>query len=207
MKILFCSTNPAVIRRWHDVLSPYQTEQATTLKDVRRCLAASAFDLALLHRPLLDQQSFSELYKTFPGTRFLLLSDHPKDSEGIVFLKAGISGYANTYISPDRLKEAVRVIADGGVWLGQQIIQRLILNMAKTVSTQSPSDSGAALAGMTGMEQKVALMVAQGMNNAKIAEELKITERTIKAHLTSIYGKTKTGNRLGLALLVNRGQE
>jgi DNA-binding CsgD family transcriptional regulator len=35
--------------------------------------------------------------------------------------------------------------------------------------------------------------------------DLKITERTVKAHLTSVYEKTKTGNRLSLALLISRG--
>jgi hypothetical protein len=39
----------------------------------------------------------------------------------------------------------------------------------------------------------------------RFAADLKITERTVKAHLTSVYEKTKTGNRLGLALLINRG--
>jgi DNA-binding CsgD family transcriptional regulator len=48
-------------------------------------------------------------------------------------------------------------------------------------------------------------MVAWGRTNLEIAADLKITERTVKAHLTSVYDKTKSGNRLSLALLINRG--
>jgi len=61
------------------------------------------------------------------------------------------------------------------------------------------------LAGLTRAEHKVAKLVARGQSNLEIAFNLKITERTVKAHLTSIYEKTKTGSRLGLALLINRG--
>jgi DNA-binding CsgD family transcriptional regulator len=61
------------------------------------------------------------------------------------------------------------------------------------------------MAGLTKMERKVAEMVARGRTNFEIAADLKITERTVKAHLTSVYEKTKTGNRLALALLINRG--
>ena len=59
------------------------------------------------------------------------------------------------------------------------------------------------MAGLTPAEHKVAELVAQGQSNLEIAFNLKITERT--AHLTSIYEKTKTGSRLSLALLINRG--
>ena len=51
------------------------------------------------------------------------------------------------------------------------------------------------MAGLTPAEHKVAELVAQGQSNLEIAFNLKITERTVKAHLTSIYEKTKTGNR------------
>jgi DNA-binding NarL/FixJ family response regulator len=48
-------------------------------------------------------------------------------------------------------------------------------------------------------------LVAQGQSNLEIAFNLNITERTVKAHLTSIYEKTGTGSRLNLALLINQG--
>ncbi|SDB34024.1 DNA-binding response regulator, NarL/FixJ family, contains REC and HTH domains [Desulfonatronum thiosulfatophilum] len=205
MRILFSSANPVVLRRWRELLSSTPGEQAATLAEAKRHLTVKKFDLVLLHRPLVDQQSFTDLQGIDPGTRFMLLSDRPYEEEGLSFLKAGISGYANTYISPDLLKEAVRVIIGGGVWLGQQIIQRLIQDMAAGEQRRPEAEAGQALPGLTKMERMVADMVARGLANAQIAEDLKITERTVKAHLTSIYGKTKTGNRLGLAVLMNRG--
>ena len=114
-------------------------------------------------------------------------------------------GYGNTYISLARLVEAVRVISGGAVWLGQKVIQQLILESYSKAKEQVAPGSGQRLAGLTPAEHKVAELVAQGQSNLEIAFNLKITERTVKAHLTSIYEKTKTGSRLSLALLINRG--
>jgi DNA-binding NarL/FixJ family response regulator len=205
MKILLSSANPSVIKRWTDLLSPYPMEQAVTLTEVRQRCAAKIFDMILLHRSLVDLETFAQLRKAAPAGRFFLLSDQPNEEEGLAFLKAGIAGYGNTYISPGRLAEAVRIIAGGGVWLGQQIIQRLILDTAARAPEQAASDVAKKLAGLTKMERRVAELVARGETNLEIAADLKITERTVKAHLTSVYEKTKTGNRLSLALLINRG--
>jgi two-component system nitrate/nitrite response regulator NarL len=205
MAILLSSADRSVIKRWSDLLSPYPMEQAATLAEVRRRCIAKAFDLVLLHRPLVDIPAFAELRKAVPSGRFFLLSNQPNEEEGLAFLKAGIAGYGNTYISPGRIAEAVRIIAGGGVWLGQQVIQRLILETAARAKEQAAPDDAQKLAGLTKMERKVAELVAQGETNLEIAADLKITERTVKAHLTSVYEKTKTGNRLSLALLINRG--
>jgi two-component system nitrate/nitrite response regulator NarL len=205
MAILLSSANQSVIKRWSDLLSPCPMEQAATSAELRNRCAAKAFDLVLLHRPLVDIPAFSELRKAVPSCRFFLLSDQPNEEEGLAFLKAGIAGYGNTYISPGRLAEAVRIIAGGGVWLGQQVIQRLILETAARAKEQTAPDAAQKLAGLTKMEHRVAELVARGETNLEIAADLKITERTVKAHLTSVYEKTKTGNRLSLALLINRG--
>jgi len=205
MAILLSSANRAVIKRWNDLLAgQHQLEQATSLGELRRRCADRSYDLVLTHRLLVDMQTFSELRRLAPSARFFLLSDLPNEEEGIAFLKLGIVGYANTYISPARLAEALRVISEGGVWLGQKVIQQLILETAARVKDQPAPVPGQALTGLTKKEIKVAEMVAGGRTNLEIAADLKITERTVKAHLTSIYEKTRTGNRLSLALLINR---
>ncbi|MCK9229722.1 MAG: response regulator transcription factor [Syntrophales bacterium] len=204
MKILLGSANQAVIERWADLLSSDRTEEAKTHKEVRLRCAARTFDLILLHRSLVDLAAFSELRRAVPRGRFLLLSDLPSEEEGLAFLKAGIDGYGNTYMARERLVEASRVITGGGVWLGRKIVQRLIRDMAVRVPERAANENDRALKGLTNMERTVADMVATGMTNLEIAADLNITERTVKAHLTSIYMKTKTGNRLSLALLINR---
>jgi two-component system, NarL family, nitrate/nitrite response regulator NarL len=50
-------------------------------------------------------------------------------------------------------------------------------------------------------EYQVAALVAEGLHNKEVAQRLEITERTVKAHLSSAYAKTSTQSRLGLARL------
>ena len=208
MAILLSSANESVITRWESLLSgQYPLEQATLLRELQSRCTEKRFELILLHRPLVDMAAFSELRKASPLNKFFLLSDQPNEEEGIAFLKLGIVGYGNTYISQARLVEAVRAISGGAVWLGQKVIQQLILesySKAKEKEQVAPG-SRQKLAGLTRAERKIAELVARGQSNLEIAFNLKITERTVKAHLTSIYEKTKTGSRLGLALLINRG--
>jgi len=206
MVLLLCSANKSVIERWENMLSgKYPLERITLLRELKVRCTEKKFDLILLHRSLIDMASFSELRMAAPQSKIFLLSDQPNEEEGLAFLKMGIVGYGNTYISQARLLEALRVISGGAVWLGQKVIQQLILESYSKLKEQGAPESGQKLAGLTPAEHKVAELVAQGQSNLEIAFNLKISERTVKAHLTSIYEKTKTGSRLSLALLINRG--
>ena len=57
---------------------------------------------------------------------------------------------------------------------------------------------------MSNREYQIAGLVAEGLSNLEIAEQLGITERTVKAHLGAVYAKTSTRSRLGLALMLNK---
>ena len=208
MPILLSSANDSVMQRWVDLLrDKYDPDQANSLNKLKKLCIDQKFDLILLHRPLVDPESFIEIRRLNPLGRIFLLSDQPNEEEGLTFLKLGIVGYANTYISPERLAEAVRVISSGAVWLGQKVMQRLILDSYAKVKEKAVSNSGKKLESLTKREHQIANLIAQGQANLEIAANLKIAERTVKAHLSSIYEKTKTGSRLNLALLVNRSRE
>lgn len=206
MALLLSSTNDTVLKRWEDLLEgKYELEKAESLNRLRICCSDNKFVLILLHRPLIDIQTFTEIRRQNPLVRIFLLSDQPNEEEGLTFLKLGIVGYANTFISAERLNEAVRIISSGAVWLGQKVMQRLILDSYARSKEEAVHNSEEKLGSLTKRELEIANLVAQGNSNLEIAANLDITERTVKAHLSSIYEKTKTGSRLNLALLVNRG--
>jgi DNA-binding NarL/FixJ family response regulator len=205
MTILLCSADETVIKRWEDMLgSKYTFDQVNTVGKLKTHCSDNTFELILVHRSLIDTDVFVDLRRATPLSRIFLLSDLPNEEEGLAFLKLGIVGYANTYISPERLSEAVRVITGGAVWLGQKVMQRLILDSYTRAKDKAISDSEKKLGSLTKREREIAYLIAQGQSNLEIAADLDIAERTVKAHLSSIYEKTKTGSRLNLALLINR---
>ena len=208
MAILLSSANSTVVMRWAGHLKGhFETEKAQSLGELKKLCATGKFDAILLHRMLIDMPAFSGLLSISPAARFFLLSDSPDEEEALSFLKLGIVGYGNTYISSPRLIEALRVITNGGVWLGQKVIQRLIMDTSGNAKGDDEKDTaGSAMAKLTRAERHIAELIARGKSNLEIAADLNITERTVKAHLTSIYEKTKTGNRLNLALLINLGK-
>ncbi len=208
MAILLSSANSMVITRWATHLKGhFDTDHAPSLEELKKKCAARKFDVILIHRVIIDIPAFSGLIQASPVAKFFLLSDRPDEDEALSFLKLGIVGYGNTYISSPRLLEALRIISNGGVWLGQKVIQRLITDTVKNTKQDNDKENAVtALEKLTKAERQIAEFVARGATNLEIAADLNITERTVKAHLTSIYEKTKTGNRLNLALLINLGK-
>jgi two-component system nitrate/nitrite response regulator NarL len=207
MAILLSSANDSVIQRWVDLLKDkYDLNQADSVDKLKSLCMDEEFDLILLHRPLVDPGAFVEIDRLSRSSGIFLFSDKPDEEEGLAFLKLGIVGYANTYISAERLTEAVQVVRDGAIWLGQSIMQRLIRDAYTRASDEATSNSDGQLESLTKREHEIAGLIAQGQTNLEIAANLDISERTVKAHLSSVYEKTKTGNRLNLALLVNQGR-
>ena len=99
MAILLCSADDPVIKRWGDLLgSKYELEQVNTVAKLKSRCTDNTIDLILLHRPLVDTDTFIDIRHSIPLKRIFLLSDLPSEEEGLTFLKLGIVGYANTYI-------------------------------------------------------------------------------------------------------------
>lgn len=206
MEILLATAVSSVAERWQGLLTTEKPlECVTSLAGIKAAASKRNFEVILLHRSLIDLQACAALHNLFPLLRIFLLSDQPNEEEGLISLRSGIVGYGNTYISRERLAEALHVVATGGVWLGQKLIQHLIMESINAAAAPAATVTRGDLSVLTPMERKVAKLVARGMTNLAIANELAITERTVKAHLTAIYEKMHIGNRLSLALLVNRG--
>ena len=216
MNLILCCGKMSLRDRWFtalvDQVDHYTLYQTGALQELSILVKNRiSFDLMLLHRPLLDTETMLYIRKKIPACKLFVLSDRPDEQEGLAFLRLGAVGYANSYISSARLQEAVRVIASGSVWVNQSLMQHLIATMAAatdTGKTEEPPAPGATRAMqrlqlLTRREHEIAQLVSQGASNAAIAEQLGISERTVKSHLSAIYAKTATQGRLGLALLIN----
>ncbi len=207
MNILLCSSSEAVLRRWTGALAEGCTlYQATTMADLDILLARTTFDVLLLHRKLIDVAMATRIRTRMPAGRLLVLSDRPDDEEGLRFLRGGAVGYADTFITPSRLRQAVFQLACGSTWVDQRLMQRLVQEAWPGYAATAGDGKAPArvdLSALSNREHQVAGLVAEGLSNQEIGHRLSITERTVKAHLGSIYAKTGVRGRLRLALLLN----
>ncbi len=114
-------------------------------------------------------------------------------------LRAGASGFLLKNSPPEQLVEAVRAVAAGEGLLSSSVTRRVIAELAR----RSPAEAArpAALDELTPREVDVLRLIARGMSNAEIAEELVITPGTAKTHVSNILMKLDLRDRVQAAVL------
>lgn len=138
--------------------------------------------------------------------RFVVLSDQPNDEQGLEVLSAGASGYCNAYADVEVLSQVAEVVLKDGLWVGRSLLNRFIASVNTRMHSVVKADPNLTTFGLTEREHEVALRVARGEPNKIIANDLNISDRTVKAHLTMAFKKLNVRDRLQLALLINRGK-
>jgi len=144
-----------------------------------------------------------------PSTKIILFTRTPDDSEAIKALKAGAKGYCKKDIDPALLVKVVDVAEKGEIWVGRKVISRFLDELVSTTERQRkelPLTKTVNFDCLTPREHQIACLVGDGSNNKEIACQLKISERTVKAHLTAVFRKIGIADRLRLALLVANEQ-
>ena len=135
----------------------------------------------------------------------IVLSDRPSDDEAREAFTSGARGYCNTHAAEQVLQNAADVVLQGGVWIGESLMQWLLAATTRVhvngSDAMSASENWSSL--LTDREKEVAKIVAGGASNKEIARTLKISERTVKAHIGAILEKLKVRDRLQLSLVVN----
>lgn len=136
-----------------------------------------------------------------PQCHVVVVSSVPGDVEGLRALNAGARGYCHLLAVPELLREVEQVVVHGGLWVGPELVQRL---MAATRDALARSPNVAVPASdmslLSDREAEVARAVALGKSNKEVAEQLHISERTVKAHLGSVFEKLGVRDRVQLVL-------
>lgn len=156
-----------------------------------------------MHDKLNLTAAIAAIVKHCPFAKIVVLDNDPSHTQSLQALSAGAMGYAHAYSAPKLLTEVKAVISHGGIWLGQQLLQRLIETSTK-LAGGSPEYVDNLLKQLTKREQQVALEAAKGQSNKEIARVLNITERTVKAHLAATFERLRVKDRLQLALMLNK---
>jgi NarL family two-component system response regulator LiaR len=133
-----------------------------------------------------------------PDAKILVLTSFAEDDKVFPAIKAGALGYLLKSSSPRQLLQAIRDVYHGQSSLHPTIARKLISEL------QRPQDLPPTPEPLSAREMEVLRLVAQGMTNQEIADELVISERTARTHVSRILEKLHLANRTQAALYAAR---
>lgn len=123
----------------------------------------------------------------------LVLTTYGMDDNVEQALRAGALGFVTKSSDPDQLIAAVRQVARGGPVLGPDVTRQLIQRMLAQPSRREPP---ASFGSLTQREVEVLELVAEGLSNSEIADELVVSEATIKTHVSRLLAKLGLRDRV-----------
>lgn len=162
--------------------------------------AAAILDLAVVlmdvRMPVMD--GIEATRQLAGGPRVLILTTFDLDEYVYDALRAGASGFLLKRSSRDELINGVRVIAAGDALLAPPVTRRLIDRFA---DTRLDPAVAARIDVLTAREREVLVLVAKGNSNAEVADELHLTEHTVKTHVSRMLAKLGLRDRVQAVIL------
>jgi DNA-binding NarL/FixJ family response regulator len=152
--------------------------------------------------PRLDGiEATRRIVASCPGTRIVALTTFDLDEYVYEAVNAGASGFLLKDISPQDLVHAVGVVARGDALLAPALTRRLL---DRFVARPLPGSRPDELAAVTDREVEVLRLIAQGRSNAEIAQDLYLSEATVKTYVSRLLTKLDRRDRVQLTILAFR---
>ena len=131
------------------------------------------------------------------GARILILTTFDLDEYVYEALRAGASGFVLKDDSPEQLLAAIRTVAAGDALLSPTVTKKVIKQFARHPRPAPPKELGE----LSERERDVFRLMAEGMSNSEIGQELFISETTVKTHVTHILQKLNLRDRVQAVVL------
>ncbi|MEA5565534.1 response regulator transcription factor [Anabaena sp. UHCC 0399] len=168
-------------------------------------MAKSLPDVVLMdiRMPIMDGVAATrEICKKFPGVKVLVLTTFDDDEYVKAALQHGAMGYLLKDTPSEELAVAIRAVQKGYTQLGPGIVKKLLIQFPNLAPIQTPS-MPPSLAELTPREKEVLQLIAIGANNREIAQQLYISEGTVKNHVTNILNRLNLRDRTQAAIIAN----
>ncbi|MBW1965300.1 MAG: response regulator transcription factor [Deltaproteobacteria bacterium] len=137
--------------------------------------------------PLIKQKS--------PGTKALMLTASKDETKIFKSLKAGARGYLTKNTTILELTKAIKVVNKGQLWIERKLFARYFNgDITSDIGREGRQEK------LTPREQDVLHLLIKGFTNKEIANDLFISEKTVKSHLNKIFKKLNVSRRLGAIL-------
>lgn len=203
-RVAILSNNMDLVKLWsHALISHFEVYTASNVSEL------SSAAVVVIDSANVDTDADLITIISSSSARFLIIGKSWSEDKQINALIHGVAGYCGESEPPKLLLKAVTSILKGDIWIQRHLVPRVIGALVKMKPTPSEEidstksiESSTLLATLSTRENDVARMIRSGESNKIIATSLAISERTVKAHLTSIFKKLGVSDRLHLALFV-----
>jgi two-component system, NarL family, invasion response regulator UvrY len=160
------------------------TGEAGSGAEVIAALRTGAYDLVILDISLGKDSGLEllpQIRKQFPGTSVLILSMFGEEEHAVRALKLGASGYLTKESASDRLLEAVRKVAQGGVFVSADLVEMLVLRLHQ--GEEKPHER------LSNREFQILCLMGEGKSQTEIAEICCLSVKTVSTHRRNILEK------------------
>jgi DNA-binding NarL/FixJ family response regulator len=198
---LSCQLIAAAVRRGR-----YRTRvvgYATDAAGIREGLEKNEADVAVIGARLEEEALAGfDITREISAARskpsVIIILDSNKPAMVVEAFRAGASGIFSRDQSSDLLCKCIHAVHKGQIWASSKELHFVIDALGPALAAKSISLRGTGL--LTKREECVVHLVAEGMTNRDISQELKLSEHTVRNYLFRIFNKVGTSNRLELAL-------
>jgi two-component system, NarL family, response regulator DevR len=139
-----------------------------------------------------------EIRSKDPTAKVVILTSFADEDALFAAVMAGAAGYVLKDLDPSTLQESLLTVAQGGSLLDPKMTTR-VLDRLRRGQGQHPADD--AVSSLTPQEDRILVMIGDGLTNREIADELSLTEKTIKNYVSQIYSKLHVERRSQAARL------
>jgi len=175
---------------------------AVSCAEALSALDAATPDVVLLDLDLGKENGVDEIPKLTARTnaRILILTGVRDESMHDKAVLAGASGVVMKEASAETILTAIEKVHEGQLWLDRVATGRIFFEFSRENAAQATDPERTKITSLTEREREIVAVAAlhAGANAKSIADMLKISEHTLRNHLTSIYSKLEVANRLEL---------
>ena len=175
--------------------------EAASGKELLKLVKSTRPDVVLLDERMPEERGIDickRLTKQYPGIKIIILTAHAEQEDTIVqAMMAGAKGFLIKNVGIAELKRSIRAVVRGETVLDSQVAATIVNKLKQPTNKDS----------LTKQQLAIANLVAQGLTNREIAEQLFLSENTIKFHIQNIMRKLDVHNRIALvAKLMQEGR-
>ncbi len=166
-------------------------------------------DLILMdvHMPEMNGvEATKRILQKYPALKIIMLSTYDEDDYVREALQYGAAGYLLKDLSPTELIASIRAVSGGVSQISPSLLKNLMqsFHQEETTMAEHLGEQEQWISKLTKREKEIFFLIATGCDNEQIAQELYISEGTVRNHVSTIYAKLEIDNRFQIIQLANK---